>query len=245
MSNPLGLLQALFDPQSLQDILQSWGWFAYVLLFAIIFIETGVFIFFLPGDSLLFIAGFVCSIVGSPLDFWVLAPLLCVAAIAGDSIGYSIGRRLGPRIFSFDDPPWPERWTLKAAWALLISPGLWFNRKHLVKANDFYEKHGGKTIVYARFVPIVRTFAPLVAGAADMQYGRFIRYNVFGGIGWIFGMMALGYYFGQIEFVQKNLEKAVILVIFLSILPLIVEFGKAWLQKKKAMAGPADSPDTL
>jgi membrane-associated protein len=231
--SPLGLLQSLFDPQSLQAILQSWGWFAYVLLFAIIFVETGLFIFFLPGDSLLFIAGFVCSIAGSPIDFWVLAPLLCVAAIAGDSIGYAIGKQLGRRIFQFGDPPWPDRWTRSAIWALLVSPGFWFNQKHLLHANRFYEKHGGKTIVYARFVPIVRTFAPVVAGAADMNYSRFIRFNVFGGIGWIFSMMGLGFYFGQLEFVQHNLEKAVLLVIFISILPLLFEFGKPWLQRRK------------
>jgi len=233
MTNPFGLLQSLFDPESLQAMLQSVGWFAYVLLFAIIFVETGVFIFFLPGDSLLFIAGFVCAIPGSPLDFWVLAPLLCVAAIAGDSIGYTIGRRLGPRIFQFGDPAWPTRWTADEIWKLLISPGFWFNKKHLAKAHEFYERHGGKTIVYARFVPIVRTFAPLVAGAADMHYGRFIRFNVFGGIGWIFSMMALGFYFGQIPFIQRNLEKAVILVIFLSITPILFEFGKAYLARRR------------
>lgn len=237
MFNPFEFLHTLFDPAGLQMLLQSWGWLAYVLLFAIIFVETGVFIFFLPGDSLLFIAGFVCSVAGSPLDFWILAPLLCVAAIAGDAVGYTIGRKMGPRIFHFGDAAWPSEWSARAVWALLVSPGFWFNRGHLGKANAFYEKHGGKTIVYARFVPIVRTFAPLVAGAAAMSYSRFAKFNVFGGIGWIFAMMALGYYFGQIDFVKRNLEKAVLLVIFLSILPIIFEFGKAYMEKRRAKAG--------
>lgn len=231
----LDTFRQLFDPHALQGLLQSWGWVAYVLLFAIIFIETGVFIFFLPGDSLLFIAGFVCSIPGSPLDFWVLAPLLCVAAIAGDSVGYGIGRKLGHRIFHFDDVVWPTRWTPAELRRLAFTPGFWFNRRHLTKAHEFYERHGGKTIVYARFVPIVRTFAPLVAGAADMHYGRFIRFNVFGGIGWIFLMMALGYYFGQIDFVKRNLEKAVLLVIFLSILPILIEVARGYLAKRRGV----------
>ena len=233
MSNPIDFLISLFNPEALQMTLQSWGWFAYVLLLSIIFIETGVFIFFLPGDSLLFIAGFVCALAGSPLDFWVLAPLLCVAAIAGDSIGYIIGKRLGPRIFHFEPAPWPDRWTLGNIWKLLTAPGFWFNKKHLTKANEFYEKHGGKTIVYARFVPIIRTFAPLVAGAADMDYKRFVKFNVWGGIGWIFSMMTAGYYFGQIPFVKNNLEKAVLLVIFISILPIIFEVIKGWREKKR------------
>lgn len=231
--NPLELLKQLFDPQALQVLLQEWGWVAYLVLFAIIFVETGVFIFFLPGDSLLFIAGFVCTLAGSPLEFWVLAPMLCVAAIGGDSVGYTIGRKMGPAIFHFGDPPWPTRWTPREIWRLLMSPGFWFNRKHLVKAHEFYEKHGGKTIVYARFVPIVRTFAPLVAGAAAMEYKRFFKFNVFGGIGWIFSMMFLGYYFGQIPFVKENLEKAVMLVIFLSITPILYEFYRGWSMKRK------------
>ena len=232
--NLLEFFKQLFDPHGLQVLLQSWGWLAYLLLFAIIFIETGLFIFFLPGDSLLFITGFVCTLPGSPLEFWMVAPLLCVAAIGGDSVGYTIGRKLGPRIFHFDPPAWPKRWNFPSLVALLKSPGFWFNRKHLVHAHEFYEKHGGKTIVYARFVPIVRTFAPLVAGAGAMEYRRFFRFNVFGGIGWIFSMMAAGYFFGQIDFVKRNLEKAVLLVIFISILPIIIEFYRGW-RKKKAL----------
>lgn len=238
MLNPLELFHSLFHPDSLQMMLQSVGWMAYVILFAIILVETGLFIFFLPGDSLLCIAGFVCSLPDSPLNFWIAAPLLCIAAIAGDSIGYLIGHKLGPRIFHYGEAAWPTRWNASSVKTLLMSPGFWFNRKHLAKAHEFYERHGGKTIIYARFVPVVRTFAPLVAGAGKMHYGRFIRFNVFGGIGWVFLVMALGYFFGQIDIVRRNLDKAVMVIIFLSILPLLYEFGKAWLSKRRAVRRP-------
>jgi membrane-associated protein len=231
-SDPLGFLKALFDPESLLQLLQDWGWLAYVLLFLIVFVETGLFIFFLPGDSLLFIAGFVCSLAGSALDIWILAPLLIVAAILGDSVGYSIGYHLGPKIFHFDDPPRIEKWSLTSIMKCLRSPGFWFNRKYLMQAHEFYERHGGKTIIYARFVPIVRTFAPLVAGAGSMNYRRFISFNVFGGVGWVISMMALGYWLGGLEIVKKNLEKAVLLVIFLSICPIFVEYYRSWKRKR-------------
>jgi len=228
LEHPIQFLRALFHPESLQAILEQWGWLAYVLLFLIIFVETGTFIFFLPGDSLLFIAGFVCAASNSALDIWILAPLLCVAAIVGDTVGYSIGKAMGPRLFTREEPAGGNISDKIASFLL--------NKKHLQHAHEFYERHGGKTIVYARFVPIVRTFAPLVAGAAQMRYSRFVSFNVFGGIGWVLSMMILGYFLGNLEFVRKNLEKAVLLIIFISICPIIFEYlksttGKAHMQK--------------
>ena len=239
VSELFGFLRSLSSPEFWQHLHQTWGWLAYLLLFAIVFIETGLFIFFLPGDSLLFVVGFVCSISAGAFSVWVLLPLLIVAAILGESVGYSIGYHLGPRIFHFDDPPPLEKWSAKSLWARLMSPGFWFNKKYLAQAHEFYERHGGKTIIYARFVPIVRTFAPLVAGAASMNYKRFISFNIFGGIGWVTSMIALGYWLGQWELVRKNLEVAVLLVIFLSLCPILVEFIKAHFEKKRRQTEPA------
>lgn len=208
LHHPFQFIRALFNPESLQHILQSWGWLAYILLFAIIFMETGLFTFFLPGDSLLFIAGFVCSASNSALNIWVLGPLLLFAAFAGNSTGYNIGRHMGPRIFTSEH-------------------SFWLNKKHLHRAQEFYERHGGKTIIYAQFVPVLRTFAPLVAGAGKMRYTRFIAFNLIGAVCWIGSMMTLGYFLGNLEVVRKNLEKAVIAIIVISVLPLCVEYLKA------------------
>ena len=186
-------LKDLHSPEGLQHLIKASG---YLLLFAIVFAETGLLVgFFLPGDSLLFIAGFVISSTGA-LSLPLTMLLLSIAAIAGDSVGYFIGRKAGPPLFSRPD-------------------SRFFKRKHLDSAHDFYEKHGPKTIVLARFVPIVRTFAPTVAGAAGMNYGQFIVYNIVGGIAWICSMLLLGYYLGNIPVVQKNLEKAVIVIVLL------------------------------
>jgi len=204
--------RGLFNADQLQHLLQNWGWVAYIVLVAIVFAESGLFFgFFLPGDSLLFIAGFVCSLGSSNLQYLYLAPVLAIAAIAGDSAGYWFGRKTGPLIFRRED-------------------SLFFRRSHLMKAHDFYERHGGLTIIYARFVPIVRTFAPIVAGAGEMNYKRFLMYNVCGGIGWVFFIMGLGYFLGSVEWVKHNLEKAVMLVIALSLLPIALEFLKSHLR---------------
>ena len=193
-------LHDLHSPQGLQKLIAAGG---YLLLFAIVFAETGLLIgFFLPGDSLLFIAGFFVSSSGA-LSLPLLMVLLSLAAIAGDTVGYFIGRKAGPAIFSRPD-------------------SRLFKRKHLDSAHEFYEKHGPKTIVLARFVPIVRTFAPTVAGAAGMNYRQFLVYNVIGGVGWICSMLLLGYFLGGIPIIQKNLEKAVIGIVILSILPMIL-----------------------
>lgn len=199
----MDFLHDLHSPDGLQKLIAAGG---YLLLFAIVFAETGLLIgFFLPGDSLLFIAGFyAASTVGSDhaLSLPLLMVVLSLAAIAGDTVGYFIGRKAGPAIFSRPD-------------------SRFFKRKHLDSAHEFYEKHGPKTIVLARFVPIVRTFAPTVAGAAGMKYRQFIAYNIIGGIGWICSMLLLGYFLGNVPIIKNNLEKAVLGIVFLSILPMI------------------------
>ncbi len=179
-------------------------WAGYVGLFAIIFTETGLFFgFFLPGDSLLVTAGLLIS-QGLPLDLARLGVLLTVAAVAGDTLSYWIGRVSGPRLFARED-------------------SLLFKRKHLQAAAEFYAKHGAKTIVLARFMPIIRTFAPVVAGAAAMDYRKFWIYNVVGGVAWIWSMLLTGYFLGsRVPGVGKHLEKVIIVVIFLSILPGII-----------------------
>ena len=196
-------LHDLHTPEGLQKLIAAWG---YLLLFAIIFAETGLLIgFFLPGDSLLFMAGFVAANaqrLGIDIAIVPLILLLCVAAVVGDSVGYFIGRKAGPALFNKPD-------------------SRLFKRKHLESAQEFYEKHGPKTIVLARFVPIVRTFAPTVAGAAGMDYRQFLTYNIVGGIGWITSMSLLGYFLGNIPIIEKNLSKAVLGIVLLSILPMV------------------------
>jgi membrane-associated protein len=221
----MDLLHKLHNPEGLKELIEYGSYF---LLFAIIFAETGLLIgFFLPGDSLLFVAGTLCAI---PLhkgqepimNVTYLIPLLCVAAIVGDTVGYMIGRHLGPALFNKPDSKL-------------------FKREHLVKTQAFYDKHGPKTIVLARFVPIVRTFAPTVAGVAGMNYRTFLFYNIAGGIGWIVSMTLLGYYLGRIPWIQDNLSKAVILIVFLSILPMVVHF----LQERKHKSAAAAAVETV
>ena len=183
---------------------------------AIVFSETGLMIgFFLPGDSLLVTAGVVAA--SGRLSFLWLNVLGIAAAIIGDTVGYWIGRKAGPALFN------RPRSRL-------------FNPAHLRRAHDFYEKHGGKTIILARFMPIIRTFAPVVAGMGRMEYHRFVSFNVFGGIGWVLSMTLIGYYLGHIPWVKKNLEIVIIIVVFLSILPGIIAFAREWLKKRRAAA---------
>jgi membrane-associated protein len=198
--------------QRLRDLPALVQWAGYVGLFAIIFTETGLFFgFFLPGDSLLVTAGLLIS-QGLPLDVWKMGALLTAAAILGDNTNYWIGRLSGPRIFAKED-------------------SLFFKRKHLQRAAEFYERHGAKTVVLARFMPIVRTFAPLVAGAAAMNYRTFVTYSVIGGIAWIWSMLLLGYFLGsRFPRIGKHLEIVIILVIFVSILPGIL----SWLKARRA-----------
>lgn len=199
----------LFTPEGLQELIRTGG---YIVLVAIVFSETGLFIgFFLPGDSLLFISGFVAGL--GHLDFWTLNILLIAAAITGDTVGYWFGKKCGVALYSRPDT-------------------FFFRKAHLLHAKAFYEKHGGKTIVIARFVPFVRTFAPIVAGIAQMEYRRFLSFNVFGGIGWVLLMTTLGFQLGNIPWVRDNLEKAVIVVIFISVLPIVHETWKGLREKK-------------
>jgi membrane-associated protein len=193
----------------LNSLATSMGPWLYVVLFAIIFCETGLVVTpFLPGDSLLFAVGALAATAGSPIQLPWLIPLLIIAAVAGDAVNYACGRFIGPKVFQ-----WEGSWLL--------------NRKHLDRAQSFYEKYGSKTIVLARFVPIVRTFAPFVAGIGRMQYRRFWFYNVIGGITWVVLFLLLGYWFGNLEIVKKNFELVIFGIVGLSILPMVVEWWRA------------------
>lgn len=190
---------------SLADLIR-WG--GYIVLVAIVFCETGLLIgFFLPGDSLLITAGLVAAT--GALDIWWINGLLIAAAIIGDSVGYAIGYRAGPRLFTRED-------------------SLLFSRKHLLRTKVFYEKYGGKTIVLARFIPLLRTFAPVVAGIGQMEYRRFLFYNVFGGIGWVVSLTWAGYLLGTlIPDISRYIHIVVVVVIVLSLIPVVVELWKA------------------
>ena len=201
----------------LRDLRELVQWAGYFGLTMIIFVETGLLVgFFLPGDSLLVTAGLLSSQPDFGLNVYLLGVILSVAAILGDSLGYLIGKMTGPRIFNRPD-------------------SLFFNRRHLERAHAFYEKHGGKTIVLARFMPIVRTFAPVVAGVAEMRYPAFVAYNVFGGLLWVWSMLFTGYFLGRyVPGIDQHIEKVIIVVIFLSILPGIIGW---WKERRKAAVG--------
>ena len=198
---PLEFLHDIVRGTYSLDSLIRWG--GYGLLFAIVFAETGLLVgFFLPGDSLLFTAGVVAGT--GALDIWWLNVLLSAAAVGGDSVGYAIGRRLGPRVFRREK-------------------SLLFNPVHVERTRRFYDRHGAKTIVIARFVPIVRTFAPTVAGVGQMEYRRFVFYNVAGGIGWVVSMTWAGYALGQFPIIGSNLHVVAGVVIVLSLIPIALE----------------------
>lgn len=204
------LFRTLTDPEKLIQFLSTGmtGWYGYLLLFAIVFAETGLLVgFMLPGDSLMFTVGVVAG-AGKLNLFWINVTLMA-AAVIGDGVGYALGRRTGPRIFSRPN-------------------SRLFRREYLEQTQAFYEKHGGKTIIYARFVPIVRTFAPFIAGVAGMRYSRFLSFNIFGGIGWVFSLTTLGYALGNVDIVRRNFEKVVLLIIFISVLPVLKELWSAW-----------------
>src|SRR5215208_4378056 len=202
----------------LRDLPALIQWAGYVGLTAIIFTETGLFFgFFLPGDSLLVTAGLL-SAQGFALEISTLGPLLTAAAILGDNTNYWIGRLTGPRIFNREE-------------------SLFFRRKHVDRAHAFYERHGAKTIILARFMPIIRTFAPLVAGVGQMNYRTFLTCSVVGGVLWIWSMLLTGFWLGRyVPGVERHIEKVIILVIFLSILPGIIS---AWREKRRAAAESA------
>jgi membrane-associated protein len=211
------LINALIDlsPQSMNGLAVEFGAWLYVVLFAIVFAETGlVALPFLPGDSLLFAVGAVAATPDSPINLVATAVLLIVAAVAGDAVNYAIGYYLGPKVFA------SER-----SWLL--------NKKHLNEAQRFYDKYGGKTIVLARFVPIVRTFAPFVAGIGRMNYWRFAVFNVAGGVAWVLMFLLAGWKFGQQEAVQKNFKLVIVAIIVISVLPAVVEVFKARLAARR------------
>jgi membrane-associated protein len=196
--------------------IQNYGLWIYALLFLIIFCETGLVVTpFLPGDSLLFAVGALAARPDMNLQVHYIAPLLLVAAILGDAVNYAIGKFIGPRVFHFED-------------------SRFFKRAHLMKAHAFYEKYGGRAIILARFVPIVRTFAPFVAGVGTMSYPKFALYNVVGAILWVGLFVGAGYIFGNVPVVQKNMKVVILGIIVVSVLPIVWEFAKAWLEKRKA-----------
>jgi membrane-associated protein len=205
----LDFLRTLTDPERLIQLLSGFmaGWLGYALLFFIVFSETGLLVgFFLPGDSLLFTVGVVAG--AGNLNIVIVNLVLMAAAMIGDSTGYLLGRSTGPRIFSRPD-------------------SRLFKRDYVVRTQRFYEKHGGKTIIYARFVPIIRTFAAFVAGVAEMPYLRFLPFSVFGAAGWVAFMTLLGYKLGRVAFIRQHFEKVVVLIIVISLLPAITEVIKA------------------
>src|SRR3982750_2140228 len=217
VSLPPNRMQSLLDLfHQLTDVKELVQVGGYVGLTAIIFAETGLLIgFFLPGDSLLVTAGLLSAQPQFGLNVWLLGLLLTVAAILGNSLGYVIGRYSGPRLFTRDD-------------------SLLFKKKHLFRAQEFYTKHGGKTLVIARFMPIVRTFVPVVAGMAQMNVRAYTAYNVLGAVLWIWSMLFVGYFLGRfIPGVDRHIEKVIILVIFLSLLPGLISW---WRERKRSAA---------
>jgi len=194
----------------LLDLVQTYGTWAYGILFGIIFMETGLVVTpFLPGDSLLFAAGALAG--AGALNIHIVIPLLIAAAVTGDNVNYVIGRTVGPRVFH--------------------EGNRFFKKEYLLRTHDFYEKHGGKTLVLARFVPIVRTFAPFVAGIGRMHYPKFLAYSVAGGAFWVSLFGLLGYFFGGLQVVKENFSIAVLVIIALSLTPMVIEVWKARVRK--------------
>ena len=215
-------LRTLTTPERLIQLLSTviTGWWGYAMLSAIVFAETGLLVgFVLPGDSLLFTIGVVAG--AGQLNIVIIMILLACACLLGDWSGYQLGRRTGPAIFNRPD-------------------SRLFKQEYLQRTQAFYEKHGGKTIIYAKFVPIVRTFAPFIAGVGKMRYSRFLLFDVFGAIGWVSSMTILGYLLGGIPLVQRHFEKFVLLVIFLSLLPLIVQVIRSRFARPEARPAPED-----
>ncbi|WP_055610767.1 DedA family protein [Streptomyces phaeochromogenes] len=209
MTTTLAIGPSWLDPDYLLDSFGIWG------LLLIVFAESGLLIgFFLPGDSLLFTAGLL--ITSNQLDFplWAAVVLICIAAIVGDQVGYMFGKKVGPSLFTRPD-------------------SRLFKQENVVKAHEFFEKHGPKSLVLARFVPIVRTFTPIIAGVSGMKYRSFLIFNVVGGILWGAGVTLLGSWLGQIDFVKKNIEPILLLIVFISVVPIIIEFMRARGKSKK------------
>ena len=212
----IDFLRTLTNPDRLIQFLSTvmTGWWGYGLLTGIVFAETGLLVgFILPGDSLLFTIGVVAG--AGQLNIGLIIILLICASMLGDWSGYMIGRRTGPAVFNRPD-------------------SRFFKREHLTRTKLFYEKHGGKTIIYAKFVPIIRTFAPFIAGVAQMNYPRFLAFDIFGGIGWVMSMTLCGYFLGGIPIIRANFEKVVILIVLVSVAPLLLHAYKSRFQTKPA-----------
>jgi|HubBroStandDraft_6_1064221.scaffolds.fasta_scaffold52832_2 membrane-associated protein len=211
----LDIWRSLTDPERLIRLLSDviTGWAGYALLAGIVFAETGLLVgLFFPGDSLLFTVGVVAG--AGELNIVQICALLTVMSILGDQCGYFLGLRTGPTIFRRKD-------------------SLLFKQEYVTRTQDFYEKYGGKTLIYAKFVPIVRTFAPFMAGVGRMRYARFFSFNIFGGIGWVLSMTLAGFYLGNVSLVRRNFEKVVIGIVLVSVLPMLVQVWKA---RKKTLA---------
>ncbi len=200
---------ALHLDRYLGEWAQMLGPWLYVVLFLVVFAETGLVVTpFLPGDSLLFAVGAICSLPDAGLSIELTIVVLLAAAVLGDAVNYSIGHVLGPKVFHRED-------------SRLL------NRQHLLRTQEFYERHGGKTIFLARFVPIVRTFAPFVAGIGRMAYPRFAMWNVTGGTVWVTGLTLAGYWFGNIPIIQRNFETVILAIIVISVMPMVFEYVRA------------------
>jgi membrane-associated protein len=213
----INILKDLFlhPNETLGAVISNFGAWTYLIIFAIVFCETGLVVTpILPGDSLLFAAGAFAAL-GSLDIFWLFVAL-AAAAIAGDTVNYWIGNYIGPRAFSGNIR--------------------FLKKEYLDRTHRFYEKYGGKTIILARFIPIIRTFAPFVAGIGAMSYGRFIVYNIVGGVAWVGIFLGLGYFFGSLEFVKNHFSLIVLAIIFISVLPLAIEFLRARLHRGKQVS---------
>lgn len=198
----------------LLEFIKNYGVWIYAILFLIIFVETGLVVMpFLPGDSLLFAAGALAASTGA-MNPWILIILLFVAAVLGDTLNYQIGKYIGPRVFEIDSR--------------------FINKQHLIKTQQFFEKHGGKTIIFARFIPFARTFAPFVAGAGSMNYKFFLSFNVVGGFLWIASFITLGYIFGNVPVIKDNFTYLIFGIIILSVLPPVIEFMRHKFAKNKS-----------
>jgi membrane-associated protein len=214
---------ALFPPtpEKIAALVGAMGPWFYVLLFAVIFCETGLVVTpWLPGDSLLFAAGAFAAAPESPISLPLMIVLLIAAAVIGDTVNYTIGYHLGPKVFKYE-----------RSW--------FFNKKHLAKAQAFYEKYGSKTLILARFVPIVRTFAPFVAGVGRMPYRRFAIFSVSGAIAWVLICVLSGYLFGRQEWVSSHFELVVVAIVLISVLPMAIELVLSWRRKR---AGDLQTP---
>lgn len=197
----------------LLEFIKNYGVWIYAILFLIIFVETGLVVMpFLPGDSLLFAAGALAASTGA-MNPWVLIILLFIAAVLGDTLNYQIGKYIGPRVFEIESR--------------------FINKQHLIKTQQFFERHGGKTIIFARFIPFARTFAPFVAGAGSMNYKFFLSFNIVGGFLWIASFITLGYIFGNVQVIKDNFTYLIFGIIILSVLPPIIEFMRHKLAKNK------------